>query len=95
MFHDPRTDVSDARHPTPAQREVLDLLGLGPACALVRLSLSDRRHVDDVAHALAQARTRPAVIPRPRAGAGGQNGVTAYVGDLVGEVAGAQVTAAR
>jgi len=32
----------------------------------VRLSLSDWRHVDDVAAALAGARTRPAVIPRQR-----------------------------
>ena len=63
MIHDPCTDVSEARHPTRAQREVLDLLALAPATALVRLSLSDWRRVDDVADALAQARTRPAVIP--------------------------------
>ena len=87
MFHDPRTDVSDARHPTPAQREVLDLLGLAPACALVRLSLSDWRRVDKVADALAQARTRPAVIPRPRAEAGGQDGATADVRNQVDKVA--------
>ncbi len=94
MFHDPRIDVSEARHPTWAQREVLDLLGLAPASALVRLSLSDWRRVNNVADALAQARTRRAVIPRPRAGAGGQDGVTADVHDLVGQVAGAKVTAA-
>ncbi len=94
MFHDPCTDVSEARHPSRAQREVLDLLGLAPAAALVRLSLRDWRRVDDVVDALAQARTRPAVIPRPRAGAGGQDGVTADVRDLVGKVAGAKVTAA-
>ncbi len=87
MFHDPHTDVSEARRPTQAQREVLDLLGVAPAAALVRLSLSDWRRVADVADALAQARTRPAVIPRPRAGAGAQNGVTADVHDLVGQVA--------
>ncbi|MDP9461393.1 MAG: hypothetical protein M3Q22_14485 [Actinomycetota bacterium] len=63
MFHDPYTDVSEARQPTPAQREVLELLAPSPAGALVRLSLSDWRRVDNVADALAQARTRPAVIP--------------------------------
>jgi hypothetical protein len=63
MFHDPYTDVSEARHPTRAQREVLDLLGLVPAAAVIRLSLSDWRRVDSVADALAEARIRPAVIP--------------------------------
>ena len=94
MFHDPCTDVSEARHPTRAQREVIELLGLGPAAALVRLSLLDWRRVNDVVDALAQARTRTAVIPRPRPGAEGQDGVTADVRDLVGKVAGAKVTAA-
>ncbi len=94
MFHDPCTDVSEARHPTRAQREVLDLLGLVPAAAVVRMSLLDWRRVDDVVGALAQARTRPAVIPWPRAGAGGQDGVTANVRDLVGTIDGAKVTAA-
>ncbi len=93
-LRDPVTDVSEARHPTRAQREVIDLLGLAPAAALVRLSLLDWRRVNDVVDALAQARTRTAVIPRPRAGAGGQDGVTADVRDLVGKVAGAKVTAA-
>ena len=88
MFHDPCTDVSDARHPSRAQREVLDLLGLAPAATLVRLSLSDWRRVDDVVDALAQARTRPAVIPRPRARAGHQDGGAAVVRDLVGTAAG-------
>ncbi len=68
MFHDPCTDVSEARHPTWAQREVLDLLGPDPASALVRLSVSDWRRVSKVADALAQARFRPALIPRRRAG---------------------------
>ena len=95
MFHDPCTDVSDARPPTRAQQEVLDLLGLAPASALVRLSLSDWRRVDRVVDALALAHTRPAVIPRPRAGDGGQDGVTADGRDLVGKVAGVKVTAAR
>jgi hypothetical protein len=94
MFHDPCTDVSEARHPTRAQREVIDLLGLAPAAAMVRLSLLDWRRVNDVVDALAQARTRPAVIPRPRAGVGGHDGVTADVRDLGGKVAAAKVTAA-
>lgn len=65
MFHDPFTDVSVARRPTPAEREVLDLLGLLPASgASVRLSLSDWRRVQDVAAALEQARTLS--VPRPR-----------------------------
>ena len=94
MFHDPCTDVSEARHPSRAQREVIDLLGLAPAAAMVRLSLSDWRRVDHVADALAHARTRPAGIPRPRAGAGDRDGVTADARDLVGKVAVATVTAA-
>lgn len=77
MFHDPCSDVSVARRPSRGQREVLDLLGLAPSCALVRLSVSDWRRVDDVADALAQARTRSAVIPRPRAEAGAQVTVSA------------------
>ena len=87
MFHDPCTDVSEARHPTRAQREVIELLGVGPAAALVRLSLLDWRRVNDVVDALAQARTRPAAIPRPRAGAGSQDGGSTDVRDLVGQVA--------
>jgi hypothetical protein len=63
MFHDPYTDVSEARHPTGAQREVLDLLRVAPAAAMVRLSLSDWRRVNSVVDALAQARTRTAGIP--------------------------------
>ncbi len=94
MFHDPYTDVSEARQPTGAQREVLDLLGLGPASALVRLSLSDWRRVNDVADALAQARGRRAVIPRPRAGAGAEDGGESDVHDLVGHVVAGTVTAA-
>jgi hypothetical protein len=85
MFHDPCTDVSEARQPSRAQREVIDLLGLAPAAALVRLSLSDWRHVNQVVDALAQARSRSAVIPRSRAG--GQDGVTTDVDGLVEKVA--------
>ena len=95
MFHDPYTDVSELRHPTVAQREVLDLLRLAPAAALVRLSLSDWRSVDNVVDALAQARTRPAVIPRPRAGVEVHREVTGHVRHLAGRAAGATVTAAR
>ena len=94
MFHDPCSDVSEARYPSRAQREVIDLLCLAPTAALVRLSLSDWRRVDHVVDALAQARTRPAVIPRPRPDAGGQDGGTADVRQLAGKVAGATVTAA-
>ncbi|WNV77046.1 hypothetical protein [Geodermatophilus sp. DSM 44513] len=63
MFHDPHTDVSEARRPTHAQREVLDLLGVAPAAALVRLSVADWQRVADVADALAQARTTTALVP--------------------------------
>ena len=63
MFHDPYTDVSEARQPTRAQREILALLDLVPERGLVRLSLSDWQRVDNLADALAQARTRPAVDP--------------------------------
>lgn len=94
MFHDPCTDVSEARQPSRAQREVIDLLGLAPAAALVRLSLVDWRRVDHVADALAQARSRAAVIPRPRTEAEGQNGLIADARDLVGNAAGVRVTAA-
>ena len=94
MFHDPCTDVSEARHPSRAQREVIDLLALAPTAALIRLSLSDWRRVNDVVDTLAQSRTRPAVIPRPRAGSGDQDDVTADVRGLVGKVAAALVTAA-
>lgn len=94
MFHDPCTDISEARHPSPAQREVIDLLDLAPAAALVRLPLSEWRRVDRVVDALTQARTRPAAIPRPRTGAGVQDGVTADVRQPAGMVAGAKMTAA-
>ena len=94
MFHDPYTDVSELRRPTRAQREVLDLLGLAPDAALVRLSLSDWRGVDNVVDALTEARTRPAVVPRPRAGTGGRRDMTGDVRLLAGRAAGATVTAA-
>jgi hypothetical protein len=87
MFHDPYTDVSDARQPTWAQREVLDLLGLAPTSALVRLSLSDWRRVNNVVDALAQARQRPAAIPQPRTGTGSPDGGSTDVHYMVGQVA--------
>jgi hypothetical protein len=87
MFHDPYTDVSEARQPTSAQREVLDLLGLSPTSAVVRLPLSDWRRVNKVVDALTQARNRPAAIPRPRLGAGSQDGGSINVCDLAGRVA--------
>ena len=87
MFHDPYTDVSEARQPSRAQREVLDLLGLTATAAQVRLSLSDWRRVDNVVDALAQARTRPAALPRPRAGAGCEGGGSTDAHDLVGQAA--------
>lgn len=62
MFHDPYTDVSEARCPTPAQREVLDLLDAVPAGGSIRLSLSDWRRVDRMADALAEARTGSAAV---------------------------------
>jgi hypothetical protein len=65
MIHDPRTDVSEVRRPTPAEQEVLDLLGLNPARSpWVRLSLADWRSVDDVVAALADARTQTAATSR-------------------------------
>ena len=85
MFHDPYTDVSEARQPSWRQREVLDLLGLTATSALVRLSLSDWRRVNNVVDALAQARNRPAVIPRP--GASSRDGGSADVHDRMDEVA--------
>lgn len=94
MFHDPCTDVSVARQPSRAEREVLDLLGLAPSSALVRLSVSDWRRVDDVADAVAQARTRSAVIPRPRAGGGAPDGGSADVRHSLGAVAQVRVSAA-
>ena len=87
MFHDPYTDVSEARQPTSAQREVLELLGVTTTSALVRLPLSDWRRVKNVVDALAQARQRPAAIPRPRTGAGSPDGGSTDVHYLVGQVA--------
>ena len=63
MFHDPYTDVSEARRPTQAQREGRDLLGVPPAASLFRLSIADWKRVNSLVDALAQARTRPAAIP--------------------------------
>ena len=87
MFHDPYTDVSEARQPTWAQREVLDMLGLTATSAQVRLSLSEWRRVNNVVDALAQARHRPAAIPRPRAGVDSRGGGGTAVHETVGRAA--------
>lgn len=63
-------DVTEQRRPTPAEREVLDLLDLAaPGRPWVRLSLAQWRHVDRVAAALTQARAPAAAtgVPAPRA----------------------------
>ncbi len=57
MIHDSALDVSDAREPTPAQADVIDLLELNPAHRpVVRLSLKQWRQVDRVAARLAGRR---------------------------------------
>jgi hypothetical protein len=58
LVHDPATDVSDARRPSPAETEVLDLLHLPHPRAYVRLSNEWWAIVDEVADALAIARYR-------------------------------------
>jgi hypothetical protein len=56
VIHDSDADVLDARRPTPAQAEVIDLLDLNPGHrALVRLSLLQWRQIDRVAARLAIA----------------------------------------
>ena len=55
MIHDSAADVFDARRPTPAQAEVIDLLDLNPEHrALVRLSLLQWRQVDRLVARLAR-----------------------------------------
>jgi hypothetical protein len=57
LQHDSLLDVTTAREPTPAQREVLDLLGLDPdRRRLVRLTVEAWRQVEAVAGRLAEAR---------------------------------------
>jgi hypothetical protein len=57
VIHDSALDVSDAREPTPAQADVIDLLELNPAHRpVVRLSLKQWRQVDRVAARLAGRR---------------------------------------
>jgi hypothetical protein len=55
VIHDSDEDVLDARRPTAAQAEVIELLDLNPAHRpLVRLSLLQWRQVDRVAARLAR-----------------------------------------
>ncbi|TQN43073.1 hypothetical protein FHU33_2496 [Blastococcus colisei] len=50
MIHDSALDVTDAREPTPAQADVIELLELNPAHRpRVRLTLKQWRQVDRVA----------------------------------------------
>jgi hypothetical protein len=56
LFHDTASDVTTAHEPTPAQREVIDLLGLGNGGRLVRLTVQQWRQVDAVVARLAEAR---------------------------------------
>jgi hypothetical protein len=56
LFHDTASDVTTAHEPTPAQREVLDLLDLGNGQRLVRLTVQEWRQVNTVAARLAEAR---------------------------------------
>ena len=54
MIHDSDADVLDARRPTTAQAEVIELLDLNPQHRpLVRLSLLTWRQIDRVAARLA------------------------------------------
>jgi hypothetical protein len=54
VIHDSAEDVYDARRPTSAQAEVIELLDLNPAGrALVRLSVKQWRQVDRLAARLA------------------------------------------
>jgi hypothetical protein len=56
VIHDSAEDVLDARRPTPAQAEVIDLLELNPeGRPLVRLSLARWRQVDRLAARLARS----------------------------------------
>lgn len=55
MIHDSSEDVFDARRPTAAEAEVIELLELNPERrALVRLSLAQWRRVDRLAARLAR-----------------------------------------
>jgi hypothetical protein len=55
VIHDSSEDVFDARRPTPAQAEAIDLLELNPERRpLVRLSLAQWRQIDRLAARLAR-----------------------------------------
>ena len=56
MLHDSDIDVFEARRPTPAQAEAIDLLDLNPeGRSLVRLSLLQWRQIDRLAARLARS----------------------------------------
>jgi hypothetical protein len=56
VIHDSSEDVFDARRPTAAEAEVIELLELNPEHrALVRLSLAQWRRVDRLAARLARS----------------------------------------
>lgn len=66
MLHDSQDDVSEARDPSPGQREAIDLLALDPGHQLhVRLSLADWRRVNRLCDVLADARNPAVPSPRP------------------------------
>jgi hypothetical protein len=55
LIHDSAEDVFDARRPTPAQAEAIDLLDLNPQHRpLVRLSLRQWAQIDRLAARLAR-----------------------------------------
>jgi hypothetical protein len=55
VIYDSAEDVFDARRPTPAQGEVIDLLELNPEHRpLVRLSLAQWRQIDRLAARLSR-----------------------------------------
>jgi hypothetical protein len=56
VIHDSDVDVFEARRPTPAQAEAIDLLDLNPhGRSLVRLSLLQWRQIDRLAARLARS----------------------------------------
>lgn len=84
-WHETADDVTEARRPTPGERQVLDLLGLDPQQRTwVRLSLGWWRRVDDVTEALRAARSGPdrqdhprTPVPTPRGADGAYRAITA------------------
>ncbi|HET6849858.1 MAG TPA: hypothetical protein VFH74_13410 [Gaiellales bacterium] len=64
LIHDPG-ETTERRRPTPLEREVLSLLGIGAGQQWVRLSISAWDRVERVAAALHDARSHNPV-PMPR-----------------------------